>query len=231
MLFRSSGGAGYIGGAIAEELDRRGWRVAILTRVEHDTVRFPLFVCDITDEVQVKKTIESIVESYGSIQACIHAATAALDRKTILATSPSSFMKSINTALCGGFLLAKETVPHMRSGSLFIGITTEALEVQKPPPAMGAYVTAKYALRGLLRVLAGELAGKGVRVYAVAPGFLPGGLNGDLPEGVIEFIKKKTANIQMPEDVARLIGDLCSDSDAFPSGSSLSVLPRTASPL
>ncbi len=225
-----SGGTGYIGSAVAEELKHRGWQVAILSRKANDNANFPLYICDITDEQQVGKAIAAITAAQGTISACIHAAATPLDRKALLSTSLDSFTGSVDASLRGGFLLAKAVVPHVSHGASFIGITTEALDAQKPG-AMGSYLVAKHALRGLLRVLAGELAGKSISVYAVAPGFLPGGLNGDLPPAVMEFLKKKDDKMQSPEDVAGLIADICEQPDTFSAGSSVNVASRQATPL
>ena len=118
-----SGGSGYIGGAIVDELEHGGWQVVVLSRSENKNRKSSVYKCDITNEDQIAKTITSIVSSFGAIHACIHAAAAPLYRKSLLDTPLDSFTESIETAVRGGFLLAKSAAPHMADGACFIGIT------------------------------------------------------------------------------------------------------------
>ena len=69
-----------------------------------------------------------------------------------------------------------------------------------------------------------------MRVYAVSPGFMPGGLNGDLPRPVLDFLssKGKEMNIASPEEVAGLIMELARPETAerIPGGVSITVPER-----
>ncbi len=215
-----TGGTGYLGSAIVDELRKSGWRVMSLARsvAKEET---DAYECDITKADDVGRTIGKIIEQYGEIAACIHAASPALERKPILSLTADSFDESIQTAVNGAFLLAKAAMPHMREGAAFIGITSQAIEPGTSAP-MGAYVPAKYALQGFLRVLAHESSH--IRVYAVAPGFMPGGLNRDVPEKVVAFLgSKKDSGFCTPEDVASVVARLCNEKAAYPSGSLISV--------
>jgi NAD(P)-dependent dehydrogenase (short-subunit alcohol dehydrogenase family) len=70
-----------------------------------------------------------------------------------------------------------------------------------------------------------------VRVYAVAPGFLPGGLNKGLPDAIIKFLGKKSgAGDSTPEDVADVVLKICTEPAFYASGSSISI-PGGISPL
>ncbi|OGM05533.1 hypothetical protein A2124_00590 [Candidatus Woesebacteria bacterium GWB1_37_5] len=148
-----------------------------------------------------------------------------------MSISPESFAATVDTTLTGAFLLATEAVPYMTSGSVFIGITTQAIEPGASHSLLGAYVVAKQALRSLLRLLSIELRPKGIRVYAVAPGFLPGGLNRDMPHAVLDLLKSKQDAEASPEYVAKLIGDICSEPEQYPGGFSIAVPSKVATPL
>lgn len=212
-----SGGGGYIGGAISSELRGHGWEVAALSRHAAPGV----YTCDATDEKAVQATIAAIVKAHGPIGACIHAAALPLERVGLLATATESFDAHMNTAARAAFLLAKACVPNMAQGAAFIGITSQAIEAGVVQPS-GAYVPAKYALRGLLRVLASEVKEKGIRVYAVTPGFLPGGLNSDIPEPVRNFIASKSGtDAHSTKALSELVRKLCTNEMEAPSGSSV----------
>lgn len=223
-----TGGSGYIGSAIVAELTQQGWRVITLSR----TATPDGIVCDITDPRAMHVAVDTIIKTEkGVLRACIHAAAAPLERKEIMSISPKSFAATVDTALTGAFLFATEAIPHMASGSVFIGITTKAIEPGASHASLGAYVVAKQALRSFLRLLSTELAPKGVRVYAVAPGFLPGGLNRDMPQAVLDLLASKQDVDASPEYVAKLITDICSEPQQYPGGFSIAASSRTATPL
>lgn len=210
-----TGGSGYLGSAIAERFKQKGYApVSFSTKGG----------VDVTDELALKKAIDAAVDKYGPIYACVHAAAAPLERKSLLSIASDSFDKAMAVAAGGAYLLARAAAPHMDPSATFIGITTEAIEPSELVSPSGAYIPAKYALRGVLRALNAELP----RVYAVAPGFLPGGLNGDLPEAVRAVLAQKYKS-PTPEDIAALVVDLCEGS-AIPSGSSV-LIDRTYSAL
>jgi NAD(P)-dependent dehydrogenase (short-subunit alcohol dehydrogenase family) len=169
------------------------------------------------------RCVEEITAAQGPISACIHAAAPKLARKPMLSLTSEEFQSPLSVALVGAFTLAKAALPHMTDGSVFIGITTAALEHNSRPEKMGSYVPSKNALRGLLRVLTEEMRSpRKIRVNAVAPNFLAGGLNSDLPQGILDFLGKKIG-AETPQDVAEIVVRLCSEEHAFPTGTSVSV--------
>ncbi len=225
-----SGGTGYIGAAVVAELKDAGWNVVVLSR-DVSKSSAEVYPCDVTDEKDVHEAIAKIIAVHGPISACIHMASPSLERKPILSISTEAFDAAMNTGAKAAFLLAKETIKHMSKNSVFIGITTQAIEPGILQPS-GAYVPAKYALRGFLRVLSAEAKQAGIRVYAVSPGFLPGGLNNDLPKNVQDFLASKSGtNQQSSKEIAALIKKLCINETEFPSGSSIAFPSLIANPL
>ncbi len=221
-----SGGSGYVGSAISSTLNNTGWNVAVLSR---DTQKSGgAYQCDITNEREVHAVVGDIVDKYGAIDACIHAAATSIVNKSLLAASVESFEIPLRVAVRGAFLLAKAVVPHMKAGASFIGITSKLIESEMVLPPTGSYVTAKYGLRGLLRTLASEVRTKDIRVYAVAPGFLLGGLNDGVSPEMINFLASKSgAGTTTVEEVATLVQTLCTVQDSYPTGSSITIPPIT----
>jgi NAD(P)-dependent dehydrogenase (short-subunit alcohol dehydrogenase family) len=78
---------------------------------------------------------------------------------------------------------------------------------------LGAYIPAKYAVQGMLVMLREELSPQGVRVYSVAPGFMHGGMNSDVPMAFAEMIREKsdTKKLTTAVDVAERVAYLCND--------------------
>ena len=224
-----SGGTGYIGSAIVAELRKNGWQAIALSQDAVPTNE--VYTCDVTNEKEVHECIADIVDTYGPLSALIHAASPSLERIPLLSVSTVSFDAALNTNVRAAFLLAKEAIPHMQKGAAFIGITTHAIEPGTLQPH-GAYIPAKYALRGFLRALAAETGESGIRVYAVAPGFLPGGLNKDIPQPIQDFLANKSGtNRESHRELSILVRKLCVGDAEFSLGSSIAFPSLTMSPL
>ncbi len=240
-----SGGSGMIGSAIARRLAQDGFLVAVLyhdtTEEEITKMMEPLgsghraFACDLTDANAVRVVIEKIRSEMGVIGACVHAAGSAITRKNITDVDERALRADFEVTFFGGFHLFKAVAPVMkeaRQGTM-IGITSAAIEPNAASGRMAGYIPAKYALRGMLRELAREMASSGVTVHAVAPGFIPGGLNADLPERVAEFAREKSplGRLTTPEDVAEVVSFLCSPGARSLTGLSLPVAAGDATTL
>ena len=226
-----TGGFGYVGKIIVKQLELSGWRVAVLSRKKGTETSAPLYRCDVTSEKSVREAVAKIVSDLGGIQACVHAAVAPMENKPLTDISAVSFDTALSTAARGAFLLAKAAVPHMERGAAFIGITTTLIEPAAKLMPMGGYIPAKYALRGFLRAFASEQKARGIRVYAVSPGFIAGGLNRDVPKAVLSLLAKKSeAGETTAENVAEVIVKICTEPAAYPSSSSISV-PGEVTPL
>ncbi len=211
-----SGGAGYLGSAIARKLSDRGFVVVIIS-------------IDITNTAEVEKIAKEIKNQFGKISTIIHAASAPLVRKPILAESREEFESQLSVNVIGAFNLFKFFCPMVVSGGAVIGITSQAINGGATHSPRGSYIPAKCALRGLLRVLSQELREQSIRVYGVAPAFMPGGLNRDIPKAAIEFIKKKSSpeEITSPKEVVDTILDIINDKSGSMNGKSIAVPGRS----
>lgn len=226
-----SGGTGYLGSFIARKLADCGFVVMVITRdnkknaefINNNSVHY--IAADITNTESVEKIAEEVKNRFGKVSAIIHAASAPLVRKPILAESREDFESQLSVNATGAFNLFKFFCPIVLSGGAVIGITSRAIDSRVMHSPSGSYIPAKYALRGLLRVLSSELREQSIRVYGVAPAFMPGGLNRDIPKTAVEFIKTKSLpeEIASPEEVADTILDLINDKNKTMSGKSITV--------
>jgi NAD(P)-dependent dehydrogenase (short-subunit alcohol dehydrogenase family) len=237
-----SGGLGYLGRAISLKFLRVGWSVAVITRrpaefpdelsVE-EKGRLVVSVCDLSDETEVLRVAETILKKFGKVDVCIHAAAPPIVRKPILSQDFNDFNRQLAVGVYGGFNLFRSFAPKLSKGGALIGITSQAIEPDGGEASRyGSYVPAKYALRGLLRVLSAELKKQAIRVYAVSPGFMAGGLNGDLPKSflAIALAKGEEMSVTSGEEVAEVIMGLVAENQ-IPTGSSITVPERQVSGL
>ncbi|MDO8743458.1 MAG: SDR family oxidoreductase [Candidatus Azambacteria bacterium] len=234
-----SGGAGYLGSAIARKLAGNGFTVVAITKtnktatdiIKNEFINY--VTADITDTESIKKIAEEVKNRFGKVSAVIHAASAPLVREPLLSQSLKDFQSQLSVNIVGAFNLFKSFYPIILPGGTIIGITSKAADTGAAHSPSGSYIPAKYALRGLLRVLSSELKEQSILVCGVAPAFMPGGLNRDIPKAVVEFIKKKSSpeEITSPEEVAEVIFDIINDKVADMNGKSIAIPGRALTDL
>jgi len=140
---------------------------------------------------------------------------------------PTEVFDSVYTVhVRGAFLAAKHAVPHMKKGGSIV--LTSSVAATRGDPGVYAYITAKHALTGLMRVLAKDLAPRGIRVNAVAPGPLDNTFQKRVELGLTEKIGRDGTeffNELIPmgrhgtaEEIARSVLYLASDQSGFTTG-------------
>jgi len=219
-----SGASGYVGWEIARRLAADGLQVALLyNSASGETLAARIkgmngaghraYQCDLSDETSVRAAIESTTRDFGRIDACVHAAWTKPKRKKLSLSTASDLREQIEPNLYGSFNLLSEcaAVFKKHGGGVMIGITTESVLHPESAGSLGTYVAAKFALQGMLAAFKAELAVANVAVYSVAPGFMEGGMNSDLPKAFIEMEKRKNPSGALiePEDVAAVVSRLC----------------------
>jgi 3-oxoacyl-[acyl-carrier protein] reductase len=131
----------------------------------------------------------------------------------------------VDTNLSGAFYTARPALRGMlrrRSGSIVavssvVGLIGNAGQAN--------YAAAKAGLIGLTRALAREAGGRGVRVNAVAPGYIDTDMTASLSDEQRDAILASTplGRLGEPDDVAAAVAFLCSADAAFVTGAVLSV--------
>jgi len=224
-----SGSTGYVGSAVARKLAADGMKIAMLYHpASLETAKVVLkslpgsghkaYCCDIEDAVQIAMTVKAIENDLGDIYVCVHAAGEKPERKQLLLSSIEDLRDQFKVNVFGSFnflsACALRLKEHKRG--VMIGITTAGVVVPSAAKSLGAYIPAKYAIQGMLTAFKEELKPYGVRVYSVAPGFMHGGMNSDIPKAFADMIKEKspTKTLASAEEVANKISFLCSDKAA-----------------
>ena len=227
-----TGGSGYVGDSILQALSSSNWHVINISRTFSSCPGIENVVCNCADENEVRDAVQQIVRTHPTISAFIHAAAAPIVRASILDTTAEQFDSQFEVSVRGLYLIMRELRQHMEEGAACIGITTRSIEPnEKTERRIGAYLASKQAERALLRSLAAELEPH-IRVYAVAPGFMPGGLNSDLPEGVRAILgRQRDGTPGSAKQVGEVVAELCIHREVFPAGVSISLPSLTVTPL
>lgn len=221
-----TGGFGGIGRAICTRLAQDGYRLIILSHTSptNDKETFVqdlagkghlIYTCDLTNSAEVANIFLDIMKTVSTLDVSIHTAVSPLVRKSVLDLSSEEFQRDFAVTVFGEFELMRLVAKQMQiqKHGHIIGMTTSSIEPGSSPSRMGGYLSGKAAMRELLRELAHELAPFGIRVNAVAPGFVPTALHRDLPEKVTEFTQQKNPfkRLTQPEDIAQVVSFLCSN--------------------
>lgn len=239
-----TGGAGSIGLAAAKLLLEEGAKVMLVdlsdaalkkaaadisSKVGGDS--FAWCVTDVTKSDQVKNSIASTVDRWGKIDVLFSNAGNFGVVAPITEYPEDVFDAVLAVHIKGAFLAAKHTLPHMNDGGSII-ITSSIVGI-KGDPGVCAYITAKHAQVGLMRVLAKEAAARNIRVNTIHPGPVENGFQLNVEKSLSGvFGRDATAffNEIIPlkrhvraEEVARSVLFLASDASSFTTGSLLMV--------
>jgi NAD(P)-dependent dehydrogenase (short-subunit alcohol dehydrogenase family) len=172
-----SGAAGGIGSAIARRFTQDGARVAITdldadrlkaVAAETGTLALP---ADGTQRDELRDVVAAAATEFGRLDAVI-AAQGASAPGPANAKGDRAWAAALEINLNGAFYLATEAMPRlMESRGNIVMISSVAGVIAGPPGSVG-YTAAKAGLIGLVRWLARDFGPKGVRVNAVAPGWV-----------------------------------------------------------
>ncbi|WP_181167888.1 SDR family oxidoreductase [Mesorhizobium sp. B2-4-19] len=128
--------------------------------------------CDITDEKQIEAAIAAAIATYGRLDILVNNAGTGLGAGAFETIEDTVWRLSWEVNVLGAVKTCRVAQPHLAlsgRGTIINIASTLGLAAQ---PGYGAYVLAKHAIVGLTRLLAAEWGPKGIRVNAIAPGFI-----------------------------------------------------------
>ncbi|MGE5832984.1 MAG: SDR family oxidoreductase [Acidobacteriota bacterium] len=167
-----AGGGGAIGGAIAARLRDAGARVFCLDLPDRDgPAGTTTIACDLTERAQVSDAIARLSADAGRLDVVVHAAGVTRDAR-LWKLSDEDWNTVMATNLGSAFLLLKSAVPLMRRTGPGSIVLVSSINGQRGKVGLAAYWAGKYGLDALARTAARELGGFGIRVNAVAPGWI-----------------------------------------------------------
>jgi len=197
---------------------------ALLAEFQTADNRLEFRAVNVTDEKSVNDAISDIVETNGSLDILINNAGITRDA-TLLKMESAAFDQVIDVNLKAVFICGQAAAKQMvAQGS---GVILNASSVVGLYGNFGQtnYVASKAGVIGMTQVWARELGRKGVRVNAIAPGFIATEMVKKMPEKVIEMMAGKAPmqRIGEPSEVAAAYAFLASDEASFIHGTTLSV--------
>lgn len=174
---------------------------------------------EVTDEASVAALFDGVLAREGGLHVVVNCAGFS-GFGLITDLDADQFRSVIDVCLTGAFLVIKHAGRHLRDGGSVVSLTS--LNARQPAIGMSAYCAAKAGLSMLTEVAALELGPHGVRVNAVAPGFVHTPLTegaAAIP-GVIEEYVENTAlgRAGTPGDVAAAVVFLCSPQSSWLTG-------------
>ena len=229
-------GAGQgIGLATARKFAQEG-AIVIVCDVRQDAVDQAVLACraagaqasghvmDVTQREQVDAVVAQVLQAHGRIDVLVNNAGITQDARLQKMTQ-AQFDRVIDVNLRGVFHCAQAVADAMvRQGS---GVILNASSVVGIYGNFGQtnYVASKFGVIGFTKTWSRELGPKGIRVNAVAPGFVSTPILDTIPEKVLQEMEHKVPlrRLGQPEEVANVYAFLASDEASYVNGAVIEV--------
>jgi len=232
-----TGGGSGIGRCTAHELSHLGAKVVLIGRKEEKLIKVAeeinedggealWFSCNIRSEDEVQATVAKIFAASETVHGLVNNAGGQFP-SPLAAINQKGWEAVISTNLTGGFLMAREvfTQGMNRSGGAIVNIIAD---MWAGMPGMGHSGAARAGMENFTRTAAYEWGCAGVRVNAVAPGWIASSGMDTYPEGFKQVIKTLKAAVPLKRmgeeaEVSSAICYLLSKGAAFISGTTIRV--------
>jgi len=228
-----SGGGSGLGREIALEYAALGASVVVSSNVEAEIEAVAAecrqaggeaiaVAADVRSETEMQALIAHAVEAYGGLDVFVAAAAVDIvdvpgpEGRYFRRLSLEQWTSVIETNVTGVFVAFRAAIEPMieRGGGSLMSFSSGT--VRFPPPGLSAYVSSKFALEGLTKVLAQELAADGIRVNTIQPGGVTD--TAFLPDWVRE---SPPGPMHQPSVIRALAAYLASDESRLITGRSL----------
>ena len=220
-----------IGEAVADQLHKHGSKVVIVSRSSEQAKQQAKRLtsqgqqalgigCDVSQPEQVRQMIDDVINYFGRLDYAVNNAGITGEHgKKITEQTVENWDKVIATSLSGVFYCLKYEIPEMMKfgGSI---VNLSAVNGLVGIPGLAPYTVAKHGIIGLTQTAALEFASQGIRINAVAPGYVQTPRMTEFPENIVRSFAnshpmKRMAKMQ---EIADFILFLLSDNSAFCTG-------------
>jgi 3-oxoacyl-[acyl-carrier protein] reductase len=179
---------------------------------------------DVSNSESVRSLINQVKNDHGRIDIIVNNA-GILQDNTLEKMDEEQFDKVIQVNLRGVYLCTKYAAEVMREQGSGVILNASSVVARYGNYGQTNYIAAKAGLEGMTKVWSRELGKFGIRVNAVAPGFIKTDMTAGMPEKIIKMMGDKVPLKRwgVPEDVANLYCFLASDEASYISGAVLPV--------
>lgn len=220
-----------IGEAVAEQLHKHGAKVVIVSRSSEQATQKAKRLsslgqdamgigCDVSQPEQVRQMIDRVIKQFGRLDYAVNNAGLTGEHgKNITEQTIENWDKVIATSLSGVFYCLKYEIPEMiKSGGSIVNLS--AVNGLVGIPGIAPYTVAKHGIIGLTQTAALEFACQGIRINAVAPGYVQTQRMNEFPENIIRSFANSHPMKRMAKmhEIADFILFLLSDNSAFCTG-------------
>ncbi|WP_084997700.1 SDR family NAD(P)-dependent oxidoreductase, partial [Cronobacter sakazakii] len=191
-----TGSTAGIGEAVADQLHKHGAKVVIVSRSSEQANQKAKRLssqgqqalgigCDVSQPEQVKKMIDEVIRHFGRLDYAVNNAGITGEHgKNITEQTAENWNKVIATSLSGVFYCLKYEIPEMiKFGGSIVNLS--AVNGLVGIPGLAPYTVAKHGIIGLTQTAALEFASQGIRINAVAPGYVQTPRMSEFPEKII----------------------------------------------
>jgi len=236
-----TGGAAGIGKATAEALAREGAIVAICDMNDEAGQATAAALgpkasytrVNVADRAAVQAWVDAIVAQHGHVDILVNNAGITRDAQLVNVKDgvlvkqmeEAAFDAVIAVNLKGVFNCGQAVAPAMIRQGAGVILNISSVVALYGNFGQTNYVATKSAVIGMTKVWARELGRKGIRVNAIAPGFVATEMVMKMPEKVLDDMKAKIplGRLGRPEDIANTLVWLASDEAAYVNGATISV--------
>jgi NAD(P)-dependent dehydrogenase (short-subunit alcohol dehydrogenase family) len=225
-----TGGGSGIGLAIAEKFVSNSIRTVIVGRDEAKLNRaktalgdlcYPM-PCDVSNLPAIPFLISKVFGQFGQIDILVNNAGINM-KKDFIEVTDEEFQRVIMTNLCSVFTISREVVKCMIPKGSGCIINISSMAAQYGLPRVIAYSASKTAIDGMTRAMAVELSPKGIRINAIAPGFITTpmtdmALNTDPERKAKVFARTPMGYMGKPADIADAALFLAGDAAKYITG-------------
>jgi len=239
-----TGGANGIGRSVVEQFAKEGARVAIWDLADEVGEKLAEAIngrneiaqyrhVDVTQSEDVDAAVEELNGDWGRIDILINNAGILRDSQLVKVKdgevqkrmSDEMFDMVLDVNLRGVFICTRAVAPHMIKQENGVILNASSVVGLYGNFGQTNYVATKSGVIGMTKVWARELGRYGVRVNAIAPGFIATEMVMAMPEKILNGMKQHTplGRLGEPQDIANAYAFLASDQASFISGTVLSV--------
>ena len=225
-----TGGGRGIGKATAEKFSGEGATVIIAENDEKtgqfvaDALKGKFIKTDVSNQESVNVLFQSVMDAYTRVDVLVNNAGILMD-STLTKMDEDQFDSVINVNLKGVYLCGRAAADIMKEQGSGVILNASSVVAHNGNFGQTNYVATKSGVIGMTKVWARELGKDGVRVNAVAPGFIKTEMTAQMPEKIIKMMGEKVPVKRWGEvdDVANAYCFLASDEASYISGTVLNV--------